>query len=183
MDIDAQSFIQQICNSLRLPLLPSYIHLTFLDLFICQLIYISLGPRLSTFFFPNHYHGRLDSAQKLDWDIHLTAFSQTTLIFGLGCWVMLFDEERRRMTWQERVWGWTNPTATALAIANGYFLWHLVMMVRYRKLYGWSMVAHAVSVVSIMILGFVSIPLSPFPPNYVLYSTMLTKLLSSARHS
>lgn len=60
------------------------------------------------------------------------------------------------MTWEERVWGYTEPSNMVLGVANGYFWWHAITMIVWYKLYGWSMVAHGICVLAIMIPGLVS---------------------------
>ena len=59
------------------------------------------------------------------------------------------------MTWEQRAWSHTQPSALALAIGNGYFYWHLMKMIQHRTTYGWPMVVHAVSLSFVMTLGFV----------------------------
>lgn len=62
------------------------------------------------------------------------------------------------MTWQERVWGYSEGSNIALGVANGYFVWHAIMMCKYKNMYGWSMVAHGLACLAIMLPGWVHLP-------------------------
>lgn len=147
--------IQSICDQIHLPLLPLYLPQLIITFLAYQLLHASVGPALSRRLFPKTYP-YLVKKDKLDWDIHIVSLTQATLICCLAFPVVLFDDDRNRMSWEERVWGYTEKTATVLAIANGYFYWHLIMMVQYRHVYGWAMVAHGLATASIMTFGFVS---------------------------
>jgi hypothetical protein len=140
---------------LGLPLLPQHMHEILFFLFLYDLIYTRISPSLSTSFFPKVYP-KLTAKERIDWNVHVVSLTQCTLIGILAAFCLIFDQERRNMTWQERVWGYTGATNTLLGIANGYFVWHLLSMIKYFKLYGWSMVAHGVCALAIMISGFVS---------------------------
>ncbi|KAF2266356.1 hypothetical protein CC78DRAFT_513843 [Lojkania enalia] len=146
-------YIQPICNYLKLPLLPGHIHEVFGALLFYQILYMYIGPRISTYLAPKTYpifQGR----SKLDWNIHIVSMTQATFISFLSQYVVLFDYERKRMTAQERAYGYTELSTTALAIANGYFIWHFIMMTKHVNAYGWGMVAHACATNFLMIQGF-----------------------------
>ncbi|EXJ68915.1 uncharacterized protein A1O5_07847 [Cladophialophora psammophila CBS 110553] len=140
---------QTACDTANLPLLPPYLSGVLMTFSAYHLIYLSIGPWLSTFFFPKVYP-HLRGEKKLDWNENVVSLIQAVVICVLATPVVLFDAERQRRTWQERVWSQTEPAAIVLSVANGYFYWHLIMMIRHRKVFGWAMVAHALAVSFLM---------------------------------
>lgn len=148
---------QAVADALGLSLITSHIYEILIVLSCYHLIYLFVGPAISARLFPTIYP-QLSSEAKSDWDIHIVSLTQCTLISVLSSYIVLFDERRKAMTWPERVWGYTEMTNTVLAVANGYFIWHLSLMIKHRKKYGWPMVAHAVCTLFVMMLGFVSVP-------------------------
>lgn len=59
------------------------------------------------------------------------------------------------MNLEERMWGYTGAAALVQALATGYFLFDLVVMVRYLDVFGLGMLAHASSCLVTYTLGFV----------------------------
>jgi len=59
------------------------------------------------------------------------------------------------MNLEERMWGYTGAAGLVQALATGYFLFDLVVMVRYLKVFGLGMLAHASSCLLTYTLGFV----------------------------
>ncbi|KAG0646331.1 putative TLC domain-containing [Hyphodiscus hymeniophilus] len=138
---------------LGLPLLSKHMHEILFFLIIYHLIYTSISPSISTRFFPKVYP-TLSAKAKIDWDVDAVSLTQCTLIGTLTAICLIFDQERREMTWKERVWGYTGATNTLLGIANGYFVWHFLAMIKHFRIYGWSMVAHGICALAIMMSGF-----------------------------
>lgn len=147
--------IQTACDCAHLPLLPQWSSIVLASFAACQLLYAQIGPALTRWLLPKKYPNLTDR-KRLDWDIHVVSFTNAAVITYLSTRVVLFDQERKQMTWQQRAWGFTESSAFVLAVANGYFYWHLIMMIRYHRVYGLAMVAHAVSVSFLMTNGFVS---------------------------
>ena len=69
---------------------------------------------------------------------------------------MTVDEERKALDWDGRVWGYTGSGGMIQALAAGYFLWDICISVVHVKIFGWGMLAHAVSALLVFCLGFVS---------------------------
>ncbi|PSN65642.1 hypothetical protein BS50DRAFT_496235 [Corynespora cassiicola Philippines] len=145
--------IQPFCDLLKLPILSYHLHEFLATLFLYQFIYAYLGPRISNYLAPKTY-GNLQGRSKLDWNIHVVSMTQATIISLLAQYVVLFDEERKQMNAMERAYGYTNLSAKALAVADGYFVWHFFMMVVHYKVYGFPMLAHAWACNFVMIQGF-----------------------------
>jgi len=72
---------------------------------------------------------------------------------------MLNDDERWNMDWQQRVWGYTGAAGMIQGLATGYFLWDLMVTIRYLKSFGPGMLAHAASALTVFSFGFVCSPL------------------------
>jgi hypothetical protein len=151
---DAHKRLQLLCDSLHLPLLPQWLPLLSAVFAGYWTLYFWIGPSVSSLVFPKAY-ARLNGRKRLDWDVHVVSFVNSLVTTILSARVVLFDIGRKHMDWQERAWGYTGPCAFALTIANGYFYWHLVMMIYHKKVYGWSMIAHASAVSLIMTSGYV----------------------------
>ena len=60
------------------------------------------------------------------------------------------------MGWEERVWGYTGAGGMIQGFAAGYFLWDLCVSVTHVNVFGWGLLAHAVSALVVFSLGFVS---------------------------
>ena len=150
------AFIQRACETANLPLLSTYWPGILGTFSVYQIIYAGIGPWLSTTFFPKAYPS-LRGKKKLDWDENVVSLIQAIVLCAFAGQVVLSDEERQNMNWQERVWGYTKPAAMVLTIANGYFYWHTMMMIRHRDVFGWAMVAHGLAVSFLMTNGYVSL--------------------------
>lgn len=70
---------------------------------------------------------------------------------------MAYDEERKQMDWQERVWGYTGGTGLIEAFGCGYFLWDLIVTALNYSMYGFGTLAHAMSAITVFSFGFVSV--------------------------
>jgi hypothetical protein len=142
---------------LNLPHLTAHIHELLFSLLVYHLIYTRISPLISSILFPKVYPS-LKSKDKIDWDLHAVSLTQSIVNSSLSLFILFYDEERLNMTWQERVWGFTEASNMLLAIANGYFIFHFLVMVIHRETYGWGMVIHGISVLAIMLPGLVSAP-------------------------
>jgi len=80
------------------------------------------------------------------------------MINVLALWVMWNDEERKKMDWVQRVWGYTGAAGMIQGLAAGYFLWDLVITLQNVRLFGYGMLAHALSALIVFSFGFVSYP-------------------------
>ena len=60
------------------------------------------------------------------------------------------------MGWEERVWGYDGAGGMIQGFAAGYFLWDLIICVRFLEVFGWGLLAHAVAALVVFSLGFVS---------------------------
>ncbi|OTB01492.1 hypothetical protein M426DRAFT_323384 [Hypoxylon sp. CI-4A] len=145
--------VQPWADYFELPTLPLHIHEVVIMAAIYHVIGSVVSPILSKRVFPTQY-AALSPSRRLNWDVHVVSFVQSTTINILALWVMFVDDERRNMDWQERVWGYTGGAAMIQALAAGYFLWDLIMTVRHLNIFGLGMLAHAVSALLVYSFGF-----------------------------
>ena len=59
------------------------------------------------------------------------------------------------MDWSERIWGYTGAGGMIQGFAAGYFLWDLCVSVTNVNVFGWGLLAHAISALIVFSLGFV----------------------------
>ena len=153
---------QPVAELFGLASLPLHIHEVLAACLLYGVIYYPLSPLLSSVFFPGVYP-QLPRRRKINWHAHVVSLFQSCLINAVALWVMFADEERKEMTSEERVWGYTGPCGMVQGLAAGYFLWDLIVTSRNLDVFGLGTLAHAVSALAVYSLGFVRGP-PPHPP-------------------
>jgi hypothetical protein len=151
-----QNLSRPLANTLGLATLPLHIHEILIASFFYHFIFAFLAPALSARFAPGHYL-QLPRDKRLQWNMKVVSFIQSTLISGLSLLVMWIDEERAGMGLEERIWGYTGAAGMVQALAVGYFLWDAYIMARYTDVFGVAMLVHGVACSLTFSLGFVSI--------------------------
>jgi hypothetical protein len=144
-----------IANDLSLTTLPLHIHELLLATLFYHVICTIVSPLLSTALFPKIYPS-LPHRTRLNWDVHVVSLTQSLVINALALWVMWVDRERGAMGWEERVWGYDGAGGMIQGFAAGYFLWDLMICIRWLGVFGWGLLAHAVAALVVFSLGFVS---------------------------
>ncbi|KJZ71194.1 hypothetical protein HIM_09400 [Hirsutella minnesotensis 3608] len=144
---------QPWCNRLHLPSLALHLHEILAAALFYSFIFYPVSPIISRLLAPKHYV-KLNRKKRLNWDAHVVSFIQSTLINLLALWVMLVDDERRNMDWQERVWGYTGAAGMIQALAAGYFVWDLIVTSRNLDVFGLGTLAHAIAALLVYALGF-----------------------------
>lgn len=139
---------------LNLPSLPLHIHEVIAAFLLYSVIFWPVSPIISSLLAPRHY-SRLPRKRRLNWDAHVVSMFQSTLINGLAIWVMVVDDERSSMNWQERVWGYTGAAGMVQAMAAGYFLWDFIVTSVNLDVFGLGTLAHAIAALLVYFLGFV----------------------------
>ncbi|MCJ1473685.1 hypothetical protein MMC13_002336 [Lambiella insularis] len=147
------AFSEPIANTLNLITLPLHIHEVLLAFTFYYLVNVYGSPWISTRLFPREYLS-LNRRTRLNWDVHVVSFVQSCLINFLALWVMWKDEERRGMDWRGRVYGYTGADGMIQGFAAGYFLWDLCISAMHVDVFGWGMLAHAVSALTVFSFGF-----------------------------
>jgi hypothetical protein len=134
--------------------LPLHIHEILFVFGVYHIIFEYIAPLLSTSVLSKNYKN-LSYESKLRWNMHCVSMVQSVGICILALWTISMDQERKRMNLEERIWGYTGAAGLVQALATGYFLFDLVVMVRYLKVFGLGMLAHASSCLLTYTLGFV----------------------------
>lgn len=115
-----------------------------------------VAPTVSTWLFPTFYPD-LPLRTKINWNIHLVSLFQSVLICTLAFWVIIYDNDRRFLDANGRILGYNGATGMTQAFAAGYFLWDVLISVRSFSILGPGSLAHAISALIIVCLGFVSL--------------------------
>jgi TLC domain len=149
-----ETLFRPLCDFLSLHTLPLHIHEILYTFVLYHVIFEYLAPPLSGLFLPNSYT-KLSYESKLRWNMHCASMVQSVAICVLALSVITVDKERKGMNLEERMWGYTGAAGLVQALATGYFLFDLVVMVRYLKVFGLGMLAHASSCLLTYTLGFV----------------------------
>lgn len=144
-----------LANSLSLTTLPLHIHELLLATLFYHAICTVISPILSKILFPKIYPS-LPPRTRLNWDVHVVSLTQSVVINTLALWVMWADGERGAMGWEERVWGYDGAGGMIQGFAAGYFLWDLMICIRWLSVFGWGLLAHAMAALVVFSLGFVS---------------------------
>lgn len=150
-----QQLVTPLCNALHLYSLPLHIHEILAAFAVYHVIFEYIAPPFSGFFLSKQYTG-LSRESKLRWNMHCVSMVQSVSISALALWVMSVDKERKSMNLEERMWGYTGAAGMVQALATGYFLFDLTVMIRYLDVFGVGMLTHASSCLITYTLGFVS---------------------------
>ena len=145
-----------LVDTLGLHSLPNHLHEIAFAFILYQVTFTYLAPWFSKRWFPQHY-SQLSRRGALDWNLQCVSMVQSILISSLALWA-LAKTDSRRMTPEQRIWGYFKPAGSVQALAAGYFLWDLIMMTQHLQDLGLPMFIHALSCFTVYMLGFVSTP-------------------------
>jgi hypothetical protein len=143
-----------LADYLSLPTLPLHIHEVLGAAFFYYWVQTRLSPWLSPKLSPKHYPN-LTPRTRLNWDVHVVSFVQSVLVCAIAAYVAVYDDERRNMNWEERVWGYTGGTGLVEAMGLGYFLYDLWITAQNVSMFGIGMLFHAISALTVFSFGFV----------------------------
>ncbi len=150
----SQALFKPIFDFFSLQSLSLHIHEILVVFGAYHVIFEYVAPLLSTSLLAERYK-ILSYESRLRWNMHCVSMVQSVGICVLALWTMAMDQERKYMNLDERIWGYTGAAGLVQALATGYFLFDLVVMVRYLKVFGLGMLAHASSCLLTYTLGFV----------------------------
>ncbi|KAF8543095.1 TLC domain-containing protein [Trichophaea hybrida] len=155
-----QAYATAFAETTDLPTLPDHIHQVLGAFLVYHAIFLFVSPVLSKLLIPNFYN-KFPKRTKINWDVHVVSFVQSSFICALALWQMSTDAERQVAGndmsdngSMYRVFGYTFNGATVTAYGTGYFLWDLMISVYYVDIMGPGFVAHAISALSVYCLGF-----------------------------
>lgn len=175
------TFIQSFSSLTGLSSLPLHIHHVLSAFLVYHTIFLVVSPILFTLILPNIYP-KFNKRTKINWDVRVVSFVQSSFICTFALWVMYTDTQRAAWRSQDeegmlgRVFGYTPASSAVQGYAAGYFLWDLVMSAWYLEIFGPGFLAHAASAVAVYNLGFVSDPpstcacsrdLKPWPRGFI----------------
>lgn len=163
------SAVKPLADALSLTTLPLHAHEVLFAFSLYVFVFVVISPIVSRRLC-GEYYTRLNRRTKISWDVHVVSFVQSIVICTISLYIILCDEERKTWRagdkWEERIWGYSGMTGLGQSFALGYFMWDLLMCSWHVRIFGWGMLAHAVSAVSVFVLGYVSHIHPPYP--YVL---------------
>lgn len=136
--------------------LPYHIHEILPSFCFYKFIEVYAAPRLSAYLFPTRYNN-LPEKTKHSWNVHVVSMVQAIIINSATIWIMVADTERGLLDWRQRVWGYSGATGMVQALAAGYFLWDVVDAAKTVETAGLGLLVHAISSLTISMLGFVGI--------------------------
>ncbi|KAK4569373.1 hypothetical protein LTR86_003136 [Recurvomyces mirabilis] len=149
--------VKPLADALSLSTLPLHAHEVLFALGLYTFTCMVVSPWLSNIFYPQRYKA-LDRRTKVSWDVHVVSFVQSSIICSLSLYIILFDEDRHTWrganAWEKRVWGYSGATGLCQSFALGYFMWDLIICAWRVDIFGWGMLAHAISAVSVFALGY-----------------------------
>ncbi|RFU33390.1 hypothetical protein B7463_g2969, partial [Scytalidium lignicola] len=145
--------VQPFADYFGLTTLPLHIHEVLASFLTYTFINLVIGPWISKLVFPVKYM-KLSADRRINWDVHVVSLFQSIMISALALVVMFTDEDRKNMTWEERVWGYTGRGGMIQGLATGYFLWDFMITIQHLRLFGVDMLGHAVSALVVFSFGF-----------------------------
>ncbi|KAE8372079.1 TLC domain-containing protein [Aspergillus bertholletiae] len=152
---------------LNLPALSDHFHEVIFAFVGYQFIHSFLSPWLSPILFPRHYP-QLNRRTKLNWDVHVVSLVQSVLINALAFWVMFADKERKSMDAGERIYGYTGMCGLLQALAEGYFVYDIIVSTMHIRMFGVGMLFHAISALWVFSFGFRPF-VNFYSPTFILY--------------
>ncbi|OJJ08539.1 hypothetical protein ASPVEDRAFT_402505 [Aspergillus versicolor CBS 583.65] len=134
---------------LELPPVSSHVHESVLTLVTYQLTHSYISAFLLRRLFPHHYPGFCPET-KLNWHTHVVSSVHSILISTVAVWIIFNDKEWRTISREpadivERIHVYTGALGLLTALAQGYFIYHLVMATVHFKVFGVQTLFHAVS--------------------------------------
>lgn len=146
--------IQPIADYFHLTTIPLHIHEVLLAFLAYTFVDLVVAPAASKRLFPKTYT-TLSRERRLSWNVHVVSLVQSLTINSLALWVIIMDQERKNMNWNDRVWGYTGAAGMIQALATGYFLWDFLISLIHIKIFGPGLLAHAISALLVFSFGFV----------------------------
>jgi hypothetical protein len=162
-----QAYATAFAANTNLFTLPDHIHQVLGAFFVYHGIFLFASPVLSKLLIPDFYN-KFPKRTRINWDVHVVSFVQSSFICALALWQIITDAERHAAGSDTsnnsalyRVFGYTPNGAAVTAYATGYFLWDLMISVYYVDITGPGFIAHAFSALVVYSLGFVPPPWHP----------------------
>lgn len=146
-----------LASSLALRTLPLHAHEILPAFSIYTFLDLALVPRVSSALFPRTYKN-LSERARVNWNTRGVSLVQSCFINSAALWVIFNDRERASFGAKERMWGYTGAGGMVQGFSAGYFLWDILISASRYDVHGMGALAHAVSALSVTLLGFVGHP-------------------------
>ncbi|PKI83193.1 hypothetical protein MVES_002932 [Malassezia vespertilionis] len=122
-----ENFVEPYAEMLQLPHLPAHISTILRSfLFWCSLQLLSAG--ISPKLFPNAF-AKMRARTKVQWDIHFVSLVHSSFIAPIGLYNFFYPDKNL-----DPFFGYTYQIGQMYAIAMGYFIWDIMISVRYEGL-------------------------------------------------
>ncbi|QLQ78599.1 hypothetical protein HG537_0A08460 [Torulaspora globosa] len=121
-----------------------------------QLVYAYVAPWLNRLVFRDKYSSISDAKTRINFDIHTVSSVQCLVTFYTIAPTLFLPMNLNVVTYRNEL------VCMASSMAIGYFLWDLLICIRYFNLYGFEFLAHAASSLYVFLLS-----LKPFCQNWV----------------
>jgi len=158
--------VKPYATKIGLHSLPLHIHQVIAAFVVYHFIFAVISPVLSSIALPKTYRN-FDKRTKVNWNVHVVSFIQSTFICVLAIWAARNDPQRDAWSTDEaamlkRTFEYSHIQGAVQAYAEGYFIWDLFMSAWHLDIFGLGFLAHAASAVMVFSLGFVRIRLLYF---------------------
>lgn len=114
--------ILPLTNLLHLHTLPLHIHQVLFSFTVYTILNAFIAPYISARLLSTTYN-QFPPRTKLQWNIHVTSFVNSSIISTMALYVLYVDQDRLNNTWEERMWGYTGLGGMVQALGAGYFVW------------------------------------------------------------
>jgi hypothetical protein len=152
--------VQPYAEAAGFPTLSLHAHEAIFAFLMYTFVNEVVSPIGSRLICPNIYNN-FSRRTQINWNVHVTSFFQSVLISAFSLWIIFFDEDRAAMrarsNYEDRVWGYDGMNGLCQSFALGYFVWDFIICVWRVDIFGWGMVAHAISALSVFSFGYVSL--------------------------
>jgi hypothetical protein len=120
-----------------------HLHIVLASAASYKLIHLLVGPLLRQYVLPKNSKALSTKRAIYWWDISMVSIAQSIVNTGVAVYLLWHSEFRAGLTPQERILGYHEQTAYALAISVGYFVFHLAQVWRNVDIEGRFMLAHS----------------------------------------
>jgi hypothetical protein len=138
-----------------------HLHIVLTSATAFQLIHLLVGPGLRHYVLPKKSKVLATDTSIFWWDIAMVSIAQSIVNTGVSIYLLWHSEFREGLTPQERILGYHEQTAAALAVTVGYFVFHLAQVWQNVAIEGKYMLAHSFAALYATSLAFVSCHSTP----------------------
>ncbi|ORY97304.1 TLC domain-domain-containing protein [Syncephalastrum racemosum] len=136
-----------LCDSLELPTLRYHWQIVLLSLVLCSIIY-EASHVISPLLFPKTFQF-FKGYTPTNWHVHVVS-SVHSVIISVGSILILLDGDLAK----DRVFGYSAWAANIYSVSFGYFIWDVIMAIRYIEFQGISMVCHGLAGFVVILLSY-----------------------------